>query len=410
MVGSVDRTQVGDVQNRTGPDEREGRTQWYLGPSQVYSTSSPYAVPVDRVQLGIVAVLFGFVALTLLFVPLVAVSYRRRGGFSPGRFAAWIALLFYAMGVWVYTLLPLPTGLYDCVGVVLDPTEDLVDVWRLQQEQGGSLLGNAAFQQFTLNVLLFVPLGAFVRLLAGRGVAVAAAAGALASLAVELTQLTGVWGLFPCAYRVFDTGDLVSNTLGAVLGSLVMLAFLRAREHGRPLRAQVQATAPDGADGGGPVQVVTLTGVTWGRRLLAMFVDVLAVWLVGTSISISVNAILFALVGRDSMLAVSPDIATAATLASVGVQAWSVLARGVTIGERAVLVASVETRSPAWAWRLVRLGAGIGGYTLLSMLPAPWSALATALAVASLVGVFATSGHRGLAQWAAGMRPLSTER
>ncbi len=360
-------------------------------------------------QLGIVAVLFGFVALTLLFVPLVALSYRRRGGFSPGRFTAWIALLFYAMGVWVYTLLPLPTGPYDCVGLVLDPPEDLVDIWRLQQERGGSLLGNAAFQQFTLNVLLFVPLGAFVRLLAGRGVAVAAGAGALASLAVELTQLTGVWGLFPCAYRVFDTGDLVSNTLGAMLGSLVMLAILRARAQRRSPTPQVQAT--DGAAlGGAPVQVRTLTGVAWGRRLLAMSVDVLAVWLVGTSISIGVNAVLFALVGRDAMLAVSSDVATAATLASVGVQAWSVLAGGVTLGERAVLIAAIETRTPAWAWRLIRLGAGIGGYTLLSMLPAPWSVLATVLAVASLVAVFATPGHRGLAQSAAGMRPLSTER
>ena len=38
------------------------------------------------------------------------------------------------------------------------------------------------------------------------------------SLFVETTQLTGTWGLYACSYRVFDVDDLMTNTLGAVLG------------------------------------------------------------------------------------------------------------------------------------------------------------------------------------------------
>lgn len=39
------------------------------------------------------------------------------------------------------------------------------------------------------------------------------------SVAVELTQLTGVWGAFPCAYRQFNVDDLILNILGAFLGA-----------------------------------------------------------------------------------------------------------------------------------------------------------------------------------------------
>jgi glycopeptide antibiotics resistance protein len=38
------------------------------------------------------------------------------------------------------------------------------------------------------------------------------------SLSIELTQLTGVWGLYACAYRKFDADDLILNTLGAAIG------------------------------------------------------------------------------------------------------------------------------------------------------------------------------------------------
>lgn len=38
------------------------------------------------------------------------------------------------------------------------------------------------------------------------------------SLAIELTQLTGLWGYYDCAIRTFDAEDIFNNTLGAVLG------------------------------------------------------------------------------------------------------------------------------------------------------------------------------------------------
>ncbi|SIN69632.1 RDD family protein [Agromyces cerinus subsp. cerinus] len=331
---------------------------------------------------GVIAVLFGSMALIVVFVPLVALSYRRRGGFSALRMIGWVALLFYVMGLWAYTLLPMPDGDdFRCVGVVLNPLEDVVDIARLQAEHGGSLLANAAVQQLALNVLLFLPLGFFVRALFDRGIAVAIGAGALVSLAIELTQLTGVWGVFHCAYRVFDTGDLLSNTVGAVLGSLAALLVVR--------RGRGDGSATDARP------------ITTARRLLAMLVDLATVWLTSAGLSVLVNTAILVLAGDEAALEVSDAVATGATLVAIGAQAVSVMAGGITLGERAVLIDAREQRAPRWLWRVVRFLAGIGGYSLLAL--GDSGGPAAVLALVSLVAAFTTRGHRGLAQAVAGM-------
>ena len=42
------------------------------------------------------------------------------------------------------------------------------------------------------------------------------------SLTVELTQLTGLWGVYPCPYRQFDVDDLILNTAGVALGVVLV--------------------------------------------------------------------------------------------------------------------------------------------------------------------------------------------
>lgn len=38
------------------------------------------------------------------------------------------------------------------------------------------------------------------------------------TLLVEFTQLTGAWGLYPCAWRKFDVDDLIMNVSGVIIG------------------------------------------------------------------------------------------------------------------------------------------------------------------------------------------------
>lgn len=48
--------------------------------------------------------------------------------------------------------------------------------------------------------------------------------GAALTITIEVTQLTGIWGIYPCAYRQFNVDDLLLNMLGVLAGA----AFGRA--------------------------------------------------------------------------------------------------------------------------------------------------------------------------------------
>lgn len=154
---------------------------------------------------------------------------------------------------------------------------------------------------------------------------------------IETTQLTGVWGIYPCAYRVFDVDDLLMNTLGAVLRSALALVVPR-RLRGSAVTDAARRPHP----------------VTRGRRLLAMLCDWLGTVLVAGVMGIGVQVVL-EYVARD---------------------------------HAAVLDGSLA--------RPLRFLAGIGGYLLLSLLPAPWSVSATAFAVASVIAALSTRQGRGL--------------
>lgn len=43
----------------------------------------------------------------------------------------------------------------------------------------------------------------------------------LFSLIIELAQLTGLFFIYPGSYRLFDVDDLMTNTLGGFLGTVV---------------------------------------------------------------------------------------------------------------------------------------------------------------------------------------------
>src|SRR5699024_12660 len=42
----------------------------------------------------------------------------------------------------------------------------------------------------------------------------------------EITQITGIYGIYNCPYRIFDVDDLILNSTGALLGFLVSPVIL----------------------------------------------------------------------------------------------------------------------------------------------------------------------------------------
>ncbi len=118
----------------------------------------------SQLMLGLIAVVAGVVAGLLVFVPVVAIAYRRRGGLSFGEVVLWSAALLYGIAIWVYTLLPLPEpDAIVCTTPQLDPLAFVGDLRSALAS--GSPLTDIGFLQLALNVLLFVPLGFFLRVI-----------------------------------------------------------------------------------------------------------------------------------------------------------------------------------------------------------------------------------------------------
>ena len=341
----------------------------------------------EQVILGGLAVTAGVALAVLLFVPFVALSYRRRGGFGAGRFVVWGAALVYLMAIWTYTILPLPDPeVIRCAGVNLDLWAFTADIRDAVSRRGRNALTDPAVLQVLLNVLLFVPLGFFVRVLGGRGIPTAVIAGFAVSALVETTQLTGVWGLYPCAYRVFDVDDLLANTGGALLGSL--LALLVPRRHWRtPRHPDAEAPRP----------------VTRARRYLAMLCDVLGAWLTDLAVVVVFQLALWAL-GAHAALRDGSAASVVGSAAPVLVWFVVVMATGRTVGDFAVQLRFTGGPLPPGLARFLRFAGGIGGYLVLLALPGAWGLVAGVFAVASVTLVLATPDRRGLPGLVSGQR------
>lgn len=351
----------------------------------------------SRVYPALFAVLLGLVLALALAVPYVAVQYRRRGTVRGGPTLLALAVLIYALAVLSYTLLPLPTpGPGFCAnggaGVQLRLGQLVTDITAGGLGGPSTLLRNGALRGVVFNVVLFVPLGMFLRHLTHRGVALTTLSGLGVSLLVETTQLTGDWFAYPCAYRVFDVDDLLANTVGALLGAL-MARVLRLVPGQEP------------RDPGLP------RPVTARRRLLGMAVDWLLSVAAGLALGFAYTAVVLA-----TGATVPPRVDRTVQTLLVNVVPALVLLVGLwsthrTVGEAVV---RLRPREPVGALAaLLRWLFGIGGYLLLSagsdealgatvggaldrtFYGAP--ALATLLAVVSVVAVLGTRGNRGLA-------------
>lgn len=337
----------------------------------------------DRITPGVIAVLIGAVIAVLCFVPFVFVSFRRRGTVTFWRSVGWAALLVSSIAIITYTTLPAPETLdYSCRGTQLDPLGDVRAILA-EQADGGSILANAALQVVVFNVVFFMPLGFLLRAMFRWGVGRAALLGLAVSLFVETTQLTGIWGLYPCAYRLFSVGDLMTNTTGAVLGSLVALVLLRSRR---------DAPAP------------TARGIRAPRRLLGMLCDVIVALLLSLVVALGIRALQIAVGGPVVDALDESAQAWIGTAVAVGAQLVTVLVTGSTIGEHAVQLRGIGGWAPRGLARAVRTAAGFSGVLVLDAVGHPVADIASlALVVLTVVTVFTTRNHRGVALVAAGM-------
>jgi len=364
-----------------------------------------------------VGVVGGVAAFVVLLVPVLVVQSRRYGRLSGPRLLGAAAVAVYGVALLAYTLLPLPSGdlaawcaRYGVGGPQLRPFQFVADIRRDTAGLGlGATLRSAAVLQVAFNVLLFVPWGVLARRYLGWGVLGSTLSAAGASLLVETTQTTGIFGLIGCAYRLGDVDDLLTNTLGGLVGALLAPLVLGWMPRSGDLAAGRALPRP----------------VTSARRWLGMLVDAALVTLVGYGITVAYRLLLVA-TGRPVPGDGDPVELLVGTVLPVAVLLWlpPLLGSGASLGQRAMWLEPRWRRADGTAGRgplaaraaRGALGAGLWGLlTVLAGLPDAWpgGAGAGAAGVIGVVGAVAavaqpvlvvawvlavpwSRGHRGL--------------
>lgn len=182
-------------------------------------------------------------AAALFTLPYILYSYRRYGSILPMRVVCVYAFIFYLMCVYCLAILPFPsadTVVTQHVGLNLIPFSYVPEILTATVEfsiKDPSTWMSAFFAsglyEPVLNILMFLPLGVFLRYYFGWGRRKTVLTALAISLFLEVTQYTATYGLAPFRYRLADVNDLIHNTLGGLLGYAVtplLTGFLPTRE------------------------------------------------------------------------------------------------------------------------------------------------------------------------------------
>jgi hypothetical protein len=169
--------------------------------------------------------------IALALTGLVWAALHRPLGFD-GRHVLTLGLILFFLTLTWYPL-PDPATL-DCTegGTVpiLRPFETFAHIRRMWIWQGNdpaavtwaTWVGSKVLQAAVMNLLLCMAIGAALARHRGIGWRGALVLAILLSGGAELAQLTGLFGLYPCAWRTFEVDDLIFNIGGLMAGFALM--------------------------------------------------------------------------------------------------------------------------------------------------------------------------------------------
>lgn len=192
-----------------------------------------------------------------LTLPILAYLYHRDGRLRLGSSLAAYLTVLYGLGIVCFTLYPLPSG-DSGPGITYGIQPQFMpfnSIDNIRQD------GLKAVFQLGFNVVFFMPLGFIAARFFRMRFVPTVLLGLAVSALVETAQLTGLFGVYDYAYRCCDTDDLITNTLGALIG------WLCARVLG-PVRSPEEA---------GPVSVTETPSFL--QRCVALWLDSIVIGL-----------------------------------------------------------------------------------------------------------------------------------
>lgn len=183
---------------------------------------SKFVMPITTAVL-----LFPLIA-ALITAPFLVYKYRKVGSVPWLHAAVVYSFVFYLMCAYFLVLLPLPADRTAVVAYAQTPQlvpfqfihSFLAETTARLDDPStwlAALCDPYIYEAF-FNVLLLVPLGAYLHYYFHRPWWQALLIGFCVTLSFETTQLTGIWGIYEHPYRLFDVDDLMTNTLGCMVG------------------------------------------------------------------------------------------------------------------------------------------------------------------------------------------------
>lgn len=176
------------------------------------------------------AILFPIVA-TLFTVPYVAYNYHKYGSVFSLRITIVYSFILYLLCIYCLVILPLPTGEaaeqlhgHNIQLIPFTFLKDMLDRSSFVLSRPATwvtLFTNWAFLTALFNLFMTMPFGVYLRYYFRCSWQKTLVLSFLLSLFFELTQLTGLYFLYPGSYRVCDVDDLITNTCGSMLGYLL---------------------------------------------------------------------------------------------------------------------------------------------------------------------------------------------
>ena len=297
---------------------------------------SVYLIPLQSALL-----LFPFLA-AIITLPYIIMQYRKYGSILPIRVLIVYSFIFYLLCAYFLVLLPLPP--IEEVASYTKPIMQLIPFASLKEfTMNSSLIWNDPATYLTalnepslylivFNILLTVPFGVYLRYYFQCSWKKTLLFTFLLTLSFECLQLSALFGYYPRPYRLFDVDDLITNTLGGMLGYAITPVFA----HFLVSRSRMDEKAYDRGRSVSPL-----------RRALAFFFDNLII-LLTTAIITTLILLL-----RDEFLLTNPAIRICLLyLAVVFLYLFilPILMHGRTLGKAAVKIklVTMDGHPPHW--------------------------------------------------------------
>ncbi len=184
------------------------------------------------------ALVFFPVIAFLLTIPFILIEYHRYGSVNKLRTLIVYSFVLYLLIIYFLVILPLPD--IEEVSHMTGPIMNLIPfsfITDIIKETSFNISAPSTYLRALtescvyvvfFNILMTIPFGMYLRYYYKCDLRHTIIFTFLLSLFFEITQLTGLYFIYPRPYRLFDIDDLILNTAGGILGFYIMGIFKKA--------------------------------------------------------------------------------------------------------------------------------------------------------------------------------------